>query len=55
VSKVLLVTGASRGIGRATARLAAERGYAVRVSILWLLSDEASYTSGAILDVAGGR
>ena len=24
-------------------------------AILWLLSDEASYTSGAILDVAGGR
>jgi NAD(P)-dependent dehydrogenase (short-subunit alcohol dehydrogenase family) len=24
-------------------------------SILWLASDEASYTSGAILDVAGGR
>ncbi len=24
-------------------------------AILWLLSDEASYTSGALLDVAGGR
>lgn len=28
-SRILLVTGASRGIGAATARLAAERGYAV--------------------------
>ncbi len=27
----------------------------VASAILWLLSDEASYTSGAILDVAGGR
>ena len=24
-------------------------------AILWLLSDEASYASGALLDVAGGR
>jgi len=32
VSNVLLVTGGSRGIGAATARLAAERGYAVCVN-----------------------
>ena len=24
-------------------------------AILWLLSDEASYTTGALLDVSGGR
>jgi NAD(P)-dependent dehydrogenase (short-subunit alcohol dehydrogenase family) len=24
-------------------------------AVLWLLSDEASYTTGATLDVAGGR
>jgi NAD(P)-dependent dehydrogenase (short-subunit alcohol dehydrogenase family) len=32
MSKLMLVTGASRGIGAATARLAAERGYAVCVN-----------------------
>jgi len=32
MSKVILVTGASRGIGRDTALLAAERGYAVAVN-----------------------
>jgi len=34
VSKILLVTGASRGIGAATARLAASRGYDVAVNYL---------------------
>ena len=34
MGKVMLVTGASRGIGAATARLAAERGYAVCVNYL---------------------
>jgi len=32
MSKVILITGGSRGIGAATARLAAERGYAVAVN-----------------------
>ena len=27
----------------------------VAASILWLLSDEASYVTGSILDIAGGR
>jgi len=27
----------------------------VAAAILWLLSDEASYITGTILDVAGGR
>lgn len=34
MAKVMLVTGAGRGIGAATARLAAERGYAVCVNYL---------------------
>ena len=34
MSKILLITGASRGIGAATARLAAGRGYAVGVNYL---------------------
>src|SRR5262245_51546893 len=32
--KVMLITGASRGIGAATARLAAARGYAVAINYL---------------------
>ena len=32
MNKVLIVTGGSRGIGAATARLAAQRGYAVCVN-----------------------
>lgn len=32
MSKVILITGASRGIGAATARLAAQRGYAVAIN-----------------------
>ena len=56
MDKILVITGGGRGIGAATARLAARAGYAVCVrAILWLLSDEASYTSGAIVDVSGGR
>jgi NAD(P)-dependent dehydrogenase (short-subunit alcohol dehydrogenase family) len=27
----------------------------VAAAILWLLSDEASYTTGAFIDVAGGK
>ena len=84
-SKVLIVTGGSRGIGAAVASLAAQGGYAVCLSylsnraaadklvasdrpmkrggtpdevaraVLWLLSDAASYTTGATIDVSGGR
>lgn len=27
----------------------------IAAGILWLLSDEASYTTGALLDIGGGR
>ncbi len=42
MNKTILITGGSRDIDAAKASL-------------WLLSDEASYSTGAILDVAGGR
>jgi NAD(P)-dependent dehydrogenase (short-subunit alcohol dehydrogenase family) len=41
--------GASSPLGRAG------RAEEVAAAILWLLSDAASYTTGALLDVAGGR
>ena len=82
--RVLLVTGASRGIGAATARLAARAGYAVCVNYRERAEaaaqvvtdieraggralavqadvadehppDEASYSTGAILDITGGK
>jgi NAD(P)-dependent dehydrogenase (short-subunit alcohol dehydrogenase family) len=67
VSGVLLVTGGSRGIGAATARLAAERGYAVCVNYRIASIGSAqpcrcgaagkqwSYSTGTFIDVAGGR
>lgn len=53
MSKVMLITGAGRGIGAATARLAAQRGYAVAVNYR---SDKAS-ADGVVGDIeaAGGR
>ncbi len=53
MAKVLIVTGASRGIGAATARLAGARGYAVCVS--YLARAEAAATVVADLERAGGR
>jgi len=51
VTRVLLVTGGGRGIGAATARLAAQRGYAVCVN--WR-RDEAAARSVVQSIVAGG-
>ena len=45
-------------VDRAKAAVPMRRGGAaqeVARAILWLLSDEASYTTGALLDVSGGR
>ena len=51
--QVLIVTGAARGIGRAVARLAAERGYAVGVNYL----NDAAAAGGVVreIEAAGGR
>ena len=53
MGKVMLVTGASRGIGAATARLAAERGYAVCVN--YLRQRDAAEAVVAAIARAGGR
>jgi NAD(P)-dependent dehydrogenase (short-subunit alcohol dehydrogenase family) len=53
VTNVLLVTGGSRGIGAATARLAAERGYAVGVN--YRQNRAAADEVVAAITAAGGR
>lgn len=52
-NSVMVVTGASRGIGAATARLAASRGYAVCVN--YLSSAEAAKQLVEEITAAGGR
>jgi NAD(P)-dependent dehydrogenase (short-subunit alcohol dehydrogenase family) len=52
VSKVLIVTGGGRGIGAATARLAAERGYAVCVN--YRKNQAAADAVVASIQAAGG-
>jgi NAD(P)-dependent dehydrogenase (short-subunit alcohol dehydrogenase family) len=52
VSRVLIVTGGSRGIGAATARLAAERGYAVCVN--YRANRKAADAVVASIEAAGG-
>lgn len=52
MSKVLLVTGGSRGIGAATARLAGARGYAVAVN--YLRNREAAEAVVRDVEAAGG-
>jgi len=53
VSGVLLVTGGSRGIGAATARLAAQRGYAVAVN--YQSDESAAATIVGDIEGTGGR
>ena len=50
---VMIVTGASRGIGAATARLAAERGYAVAVN--YRGDREGAEAVAAAITAAGGK
>ena len=52
-ARVLLITGASRGIGAATARLAAERGY--RVCVNYRANREAADALAHSITSAGGR
>ena len=53
MSHVMIVTGGSRGIGAATARLAAERGYAVCVN--YRRDADAAAAVVADIEQAGGR
>ncbi len=53
MKKVLLVTGGSRGIGAATARLAAKEGYAVCIS--YLNSEAAAQKIVADIEQSGGE
>lgn len=53
MDKVVLITGAGRGIGAATARLAAARGYAVCVN--YLKNRDAAESVAGDIRAAGGR
>jgi NAD(P)-dependent dehydrogenase (short-subunit alcohol dehydrogenase family) len=53
VSPILLITGASRGIGAATARLAAERGYDVCVN--YRANESAARAVVSEIESGGGR
>jgi NAD(P)-dependent dehydrogenase (short-subunit alcohol dehydrogenase family) len=53
VDKVLIVTGASRGIGAATALLAAQRGYSVCVN--YLNNQEAAHKIVQTIEQNGGK
>lgn len=53
MSKVILITGGSRGIGRATAILAGQRGWAVGVN--YVGNEQAAAETVAAVETAGGR
>jgi len=53
MKKVIVITGASRGIGAATARLAAARGYAVCVN--YLKNQAAAHAVVADIESSGGQ
>jgi NAD(P)-dependent dehydrogenase (short-subunit alcohol dehydrogenase family) len=53
MEKIIIITGASRGIGAATACLAAEQGYAVCVNYLY--NQEAAHSIVSSIKQMGGR
>jgi NAD(P)-dependent dehydrogenase (short-subunit alcohol dehydrogenase family) len=53
MEKVIIITGGSRGIGAATACLAAERGYAVCVN--YVRNREAAHSIVSSITQIGGR
>ena len=53
MSKTIVITGGSRGIGAATARLAAARGWSVGFS--YVSNDKAAQETIAAIEAAGGR
>lgn len=53
MAEVIVVTGGSRGIGRATAELAARRGYAVCLS--YRENEDAATSVARGIENAGGR
>jgi NAD(P)-dependent dehydrogenase (short-subunit alcohol dehydrogenase family) len=53
MTKVVLITGASRGIGRATARLAAANGWSVGIN--YSSNEAAARETAALVESAGGR
>ncbi|QYD70265.1 SDR family oxidoreductase [Paraburkholderia edwinii] len=53
MTKVVLITGASRGIGRATARLAAALGWSVGIN--YSNNEAAARETAALVESAGGR
>lgn len=53
MSKVILITGGSRGIGRATALLAGARGWSVGVNFVG--NEKAAHETVAAVEQAGGR
>ncbi|CAB3773340.1 SDR family oxidoreductase [Paraburkholderia humisilvae] len=53
MTKTVLITGASRGIGRATARLAAARGWSIGIN--YASNETAARETAALVADAGGR
>jgi NAD(P)-dependent dehydrogenase (short-subunit alcohol dehydrogenase family) len=53
MTKTIVITGGARGIGAATARVAAKRGWSVAFS--YLSNDDAANATAAAVEAAGGK